>query len=92
MHFAQMLHVDFMRGIPLGQDMDDACHDERRDCICRLFAVLTARLEDAAALAAEGQAKTTNRDTATELAAQVHDIATQTAAIAEAIELLCQQA
>lgn len=86
------LHVDFPRDIPLAHDMDDAHHDERRDCIRRLFAVLTARLEDATTLAAKGQAKAIPGDTVVDLAAQVHEITTQAATIAEAIELLHKQA
>ncbi|MFD0849399.1 hypothetical protein ACFQ00_13765 [Sphingosinicella xenopeptidilytica] len=80
-----------MHGITLRQDMDDARHDERRNCIRRLFAVLTAQLEDAAMLAAQGQAKAVTFDTAADLAAQIHDIATEVTTIAEAIELLCKQ-
>lgn len=86
------LYVDFPRDMPLAHDMDDTRHDERRDCIRRLFAMLTARLEDAATLAAEGQAQMVPDNTTVNLAAQVHQIATQAAAIAEAVELLCQQA
>lgn len=91
LHFAQMLHMDFMRGISLAQDMDDAHRHERRNCIRRLFAVLTAQLEDAATLAAQGQAKAVTFDTAADLAAQIHDIATDVTAITEAIERLCKK-
>jgi len=87
-----MLHMDFMRGLPLRHDMDAARHNERRDCIRRLFAVLTARLEDAATLAAEGQARTVTREAAAELAAKVQEISTETTAITEALQQLCKQA
>lgn len=64
--------------------MDDGNDIERRDCIRRLFAVLTAKLEDAAALAAEGQGRRVLTDTVVELSGQMHEIAGQSMAIAEA--------
>ncbi len=65
--------------------MDDARLDERRDCIRPMFAVLTARLEDAEEYAAQGQVKAVTFDKAADLAAQVHDITTEAATIAEGI-------
>lgn len=86
-----MLHMDFMHGITLAEDMDNPRHDERHDCIRRLFAVLTARLEDAATLATKGQARIVTREAAAELAAKVQEISTEVTAIAEAVEQLCKQ-
>jgi len=84
--------MDFPRSVQLRVIMQDEHDIERRDCICRLFAVLTARLEDAATLAAEGQGRKVSAEASVELAAQIQEIAAQCMAITEAIELLCQQA
>lgn len=68
--------------------MDERRNIERRNCIRRLFAILTARLEDAATLAAEGQGRDVPAESAVELAAQIQEITVQSMAITEAIELL----
>lgn len=83
-----MLHMDFTGSMRLRAPMDGGHDIERRDCIRRLFAVLTARLEDAATLAAEGQGRDVSAETSTQLAAEIHDIAAHCVAITEAIELL----
>jgi hypothetical protein len=83
-----MLRMDFQRSVQLRVLMDERRDTERRNCIRRLFAVLTARLEDAAALAADGQGRDVSAETSMQLAAQIQEIAGQCMAITEAIELL----
>ncbi len=68
--------------------MDERCDTERRNCVRRLFAVLTAKLEDVATLAAEGQGRDVPAETSTQLAAEISEIAGHCVAITEAIELL----
>lgn len=58
--------------------------DERRDLVGRLFAVLTAELEDAAASAAEGQSLRLSLEEAAALAGRVGGAASKAAIIAEA--------
>jgi hypothetical protein len=74
--------------VQLRVPMDERRNIERRNCIRRLFAILTARLEDAATLAAEGQGRDVPAESAVELAAQIQEITVQSMAITEAIELL----
>lgn len=50
-------YMDFTSRLAPGGVMDDARHSEQQDCIRHLFAVLTARLEDTAEHAAQGQAR-----------------------------------
>lgn len=83
-----MLRMDFPRSVQLRVIMQDEHDIERRDCIRRLFAVLTARLEDAATLAAEGQGREVSAEASVELSAQIQEIAGHCVAITEAIELL----
>jgi len=83
-----MLRMDFPRSVQLRVIMQDEHDIERRDGIRRLFAVLTARLEDAATLAAEGQGREVSAETSAELAAQIQEIAGHCMAITEALELL----
>ncbi|WP_339706479.1 hypothetical protein [uncultured Sphingosinicella sp.] len=83
-----MLRMDFPRSLQLRVLMQDGHDIERRDCIRRLFAVLTARLEDAAMLAAEGQGRDVSVEASVELAAQIQEVTVQSMTIAEAIELL----
>lgn len=91
LHAPQMLRMDFPRSVQLRVIMDDGHDIERRDCIRRLFAVLTARLEDAATLAAEGQGREVSAEASTKLAAEIHEIAGHCVAITEAIELLSSE-
>lgn len=83
-----MLRMDFQRSVQLRMPMDEEHDIERQDCIRRLFAVLTARLEDAATLGVEGQGRGVSAETSTQLAAEIHEIASHCVAITEAIELL----
>lgn len=83
-----MLRMDFQRSVQLRVIMKDEHDIERRDCIRRLFAVLTATLEDAATLAAEGQGRGVSAEISVELAAEIQEIAGHCVAITEAIELL----
>lgn len=83
-----MLRMDFACSMQLRGDMDDKRDIERRDCVRRLFAVLTGRLEDAATLAAEGQGREGSAKTSTQLAAEIQEIAGHCVAITEATELL----
>ena len=58
--------------------------DERADLISRLFALLTARLEDAATIAAEGQGRGSREEQhqgAQQLASQIDEAATVNQAI-----------
>lgn len=57
--------------------------DERRDLTSRLFALLTTKLEDAAALAAEGQGRSGSQERLISLANQVRGGAEEAALIAE---------
>jgi len=83
-----MLRMDFPRSVQLRVIMEDGHDIERRDCIRRLFVVLTARLEDAATLGVEGQGRSVSAETSTQLAAEIQEIAGHCVAITEAIELL----
>lgn len=83
-----MLRMDFQRSVQLRVPMDERRDTERRNCIRRLFAVLTAKLEDAATLAADGQGRDVSAEASVELAAEIHEIAGHCVAITEAIELL----
>ena len=83
-----MLRMDFQRSVQLRVPMQDEHDIERRDCIRRLFAVLTARLEDAATLGVEGQGRDVAAETSTRLAAEIQEIAGHCMVITEAIELL----
>ena len=83
-----MLCMDFTCSMQLRVIMQDEHESERRDCIRRLVAVLTARLEDAATLAADGQGRDVSAETSMQLAAQIQEIAAHCAALTEAIELL----
>lgn len=62
--------------------------DERRDLISRLFALLTAKLEDAAALAAEGQGTSASAERLISLANQVRAGAEEAALLAEVSGML----
>jgi hypothetical protein len=57
--------------------------DERRDLISRLFSLMTAKLEDAAALAAEGQGTSGGSERLVSLANQVRAGAEEAALLAE---------
>ena len=58
---------------------------ERQELISRLFALLTAKLEDAAALAAEGQGRSVNLAAATGVATRLTEAAQEVQTIAEAV-------
>lgn len=83
-----MLRMDFQRSVQLREVMDDGHDIERRNCVRRLFAVLTARIEDAATLSVEGQGRDVPAEASTQLAAEIQEIASHCVAITEAIELL----
>ena len=72
-------------GLGGGMDIDDIpC----RDLIARLFALLTARAEDAAGLSAEGQSHAIGSARAHELANRLQDIGQQITLIAEALSVI----
>jgi hypothetical protein len=64
--------------------------DEQRELISRLFYVLTARLEDAAALAAEGQGKEVATTRLTELTSRLTSASEEFAILAEATAAIVQ--
>lgn len=88
LHALKMLRMDFTCSLQLRGAMDEEHDIERQDCIRRLFAVLTARLEDAATLGVEGQGRSVSAETSTQLAAEIQEIAGHCVAITKAIELL----
>ncbi|API59312.1 hypothetical protein BSL82_08310 [Tardibacter chloracetimidivorans] len=66
-------------------DIDDVpC----RELIARLFALLTAKAEDAAGLAAEGQSQAIGSARAHELADRLQDIGQHITLIAEALSVI----
>ena len=62
--------------------------DERRDLVSRLFSLMTAKLEDAAALAAEGQGTSGSSERLVALADQIRAGAEEAALLAEASKIL----
>ena len=62
--------------------------DERRDLISRLFALMTSKLEDAAALAAEGQGTSGSAERLNPLADQIRAGAEEAALLAEVSGIL----
>lgn len=66
-------------------------NDERGDAVSALFALLTAKLEDAAALAADGQGRRSSSDLG-ELAGRIHDLASECTTITAAVKTLLDQA
>ena len=64
--------------------------DDRCDLIARLFAVMTADLEDGAALAADGQGRDAARERRLALAGQIHAIAQRVTLVADAVVVLLE--
>lgn len=62
--------------------------EDRLDLVRRIFALLTGRLEDAAALAGEGQAASISSSRASGLAEKIRDECAGAAVIAEAAAAL----
>lgn len=65
------------------RDLDD----ERADALSRLFALLTARLEDVSTLAAEGQGRRSGAELR-DIARRIHDFANDCATITAAVTAL----
>jgi hypothetical protein len=63
-----------------------------QDLVPRLFAILTAKLEDAAAIAVEGQSSDKLAEACRECAGQLIVLLQECSAVAEAIEGLCSSA
>jgi hypothetical protein len=59
--------------------------DDRQELVRRLFALITARLEDGAALAADGQGRDVPSDAQADLANQLHGLGEEIATLADAI-------
>jgi len=69
--------------------MDDPQAEDRpEDLIGRLFAVVTAKLEDGAAIAVEGQAPELQSNQQCTLAGRLVEVGCDVVALAEAIEAL----
>lgn len=66
---------------------EEADREHRSDRIARTFAVLTAKLEDAAALAVEGQGRHSEEELK-KLAEQIAELAGEVATVAEALGAL----
>lgn len=66
---------------------DEADREHRSDQIARTFALLTAKVEDATSLAAEGQGKR-SEDELAKLAQQISELAEQVATVAGALSVL----
>jgi hypothetical protein len=62
--------------------MDD---EESREVVRRLFALLTAKMEDGGAIAAEGQASDIDSARAQDLANRIHSIGQECMILADAI-------
>lgn len=72
---SQKLGIDLAGPFRLRDHMNDEAERERRsDQIARTFALLTAKLEDAAALAVEGQGKRSEQEIG-KLAQQIAELA-----------------
>lgn len=59
--------------------------DDRHELVRRLFALLTAKLEDGAALAADGQGQEVLPEAQADLANRLHALGDEIATLAEAI-------
>ncbi len=81
-----MLCLDFVDTMQLGQSMDV----ELDDLIFRLFALLTAKFEDGASLAANGQGRDHDSQAAKLLADGIQGIAEEIAIVADAIGALIE--
>jgi len=82
--FTEMLIIDFSASLRLGGLM---CED-RDDLISRLFAMLTAKLENCAADAASGQGRGHDQRLLTELADRVQNVCEEIGLVAEATKAL----
>jgi hypothetical protein len=83
---AKKLRIDFATLCRLGgrrrRDMDV---DDRHELVRRLFALLTAKLEDGAALAADGQGQKVLPDVQVDLANRLHALGGEIAILADAV-------
>lgn len=67
--------------------MDEEQQRERADLISRMFALITAKLEDAATIAAECQRRRT-REELRDNAMKLHELCTEATSITEAVTVL----
>lgn len=87
-HFLQLaekLRLDLCGRFRLRAGMDDTT---REDLVSRLFALITARLENGAAEAVHGQGRNRESQSHRDLASQIQTLAEEIAAIAEAAGVL----
>ncbi len=65
--------------------------DDRRDLVARMFALLTGKFEDGAAIAADGQGKDIADAIRSGLGERLRAIGAEIAILAEAATLLCDR-
>jgi hypothetical protein len=65
--------------------------DDRRDLVARMFALLTGKFEDGAAIAADGQGRDIANAIRSGLAERLRAIGGEIAILAEAATLLCDR-
>jgi hypothetical protein len=65
--------------------------EERADLVGRLFALITAKLEDGAGRAMDGQSAQAGLPAKSELAANMRSLSEELLVLAEAAEALCNQ-
>ena len=65
--------------------------DDRRGLAARMFALLTGKFEDGAAIAADGQGRDMADDLRTGLAERLRAIGGEIAIVAEAVAFLCDR-
>jgi hypothetical protein len=63
--------------------------EERAELVSRLFALITAKLEDAAGRAVEGQSAQTDLAAKSELAGDMRSVAEELLVLAEAVAAIC---
>jgi hypothetical protein len=64
---------------------------ERRDLAARMFALLTARFEDGATVALDGQGRKVADDMRSGLAERLRAIAAEILILAEAVAVICER-
>lgn len=65
--------------------------DDRRDLVARIFALLTGKFEDGAAIAADGQGRDIADAIRGGLAERLHSMGDEIAIVAEAVAFLCDR-
>lgn len=79
------MDMDFRVLLGLGAGMDDTGHEE---LVSRLFALITAKLEEGAAMAMKGQGRDKDPQVLACLADQLQSLGEETALVAEAARAL----